>query len=237
MPITSNILDEIHPTLAVEIWDDPSSPEPHLKPHVEHWIKQHIYAALEHNGYRHPQRWLKLYLTGSLTTYQYGPNSDCDISLFVDTEQLPEWSRAEMIGIMVSQVDGVTIPGTPYPVQDFVVASHIKPADLYRPGLRAGYSIDERRWINPPERERDHNVEMQENGFYVYALECADKLERLIKYEPEKAVQFWHQIHKRRQRDQASGKGDFAESNIIFKFIAQRGLFPVISELTGEYLA
>jgi hypothetical protein len=62
-------------------------------------------------------------------------------------------------------------------------------------------------------------------------------MERLLRYEPDKAVMLWHQIHQRRRRDQMAGKGDYSESNIVYKFLANRGLFPAISEASGEYIA
>jgi hypothetical protein len=237
MAHVGNILNPIHSGLATQIWDDPVSEEPTLKPHVADFIKHTIYHALEVNGYARPKQWLHLVLTGSLTTYQYDDDSDCDISLFVNSEVFPEWSRAEMVAIMVDHCDGIKVPGSPFVLQDYVVPAHIKPADLYRPGLRSGWDIDSQRWITPPERARVHDVQAQENGFYVYALEQADKMDRLLKYEPKKAETFWHQIHERRRRDMASGKGDFAESNIVYKFLANRGLFPKIADLTGEHIA
>lgn len=233
----SNILDAPHDTLDTRIWDDPGAEKPVLKPQHHHWIKKTIFEALEKAGYTKPEDWLKLVLTGSLTTYQYGDESDIDISLFVDSKAFPEWSRAEMIGVMVSNVDGTTLPGTPFPMQDFVVGKEIKPDNLYKPGLRSGYDIDAQTWIVPPEKSRIHDVQAEENGFYVFALQMADKMQRLLEYEPDKAVDFWHQIHSRRQRDQARGKGDFAESNIVYKFLANRGLFPAIAEASGEYIA
>src|SRR5205823_1457375 len=105
------------------------------------------------------------------------------------------WSRAEMIGLMVGHLDGTILPGTPYPLQDFVVGEGIKPADLYKPGLRSGYNIDTNKWIVPPERNQAHDVEIQENGFYINALLTADKMERLLRYEPDKATMLWHQLH------------------------------------------
>ena len=129
------------------------------------------------------------------------------------------------------------LPGTPFPLQDFVVAEGIKPTDLYKPGLRSGYDIDVGRWIVPPERDRVHDVKSEEGGFYAWALQMADKMERLLRYEPDAAVRFWHSIHKKRQVDMKKGKGDYAESNVIYKMLAQRGLFPSISQASGEYIA
>lgn len=232
-----SILDPVHPGLAPAIWNDPEADEPVLKPHVASFITTRLHHILEIHGYAHPEQWLSLTVTGSLTTYQYGDDSDCDVSLFVDSEAFPEWSRAEMIGLMISRADGTKIPGTPYPLQDFVVARHIKPADLYRPGLRSGYSITEDRWIVPPERSRIHNVEQEENAAYMEGLQAADKMERMLRYEPDKAVMYWHQIHAKRMHDQSKGKGDYSPSNIIYKFLSVRGLFPKLEEATGEHIA
>jgi hypothetical protein len=237
MTHVANILDEIHTGLDPRVWNDPESDEPTLKPQHADFIKHAIYSALEQNGYARPKTWLHLVLTGSTTTYQFSDDSDVDVSLFIDSEIFPEWSRAEMIAIMIDHVDGKKLPGTPFPLQDYVVPAHIKPADLYRKGLRSGWDIDQQRWIVPPERDRVHDVQAQENGFYVWALQAADKMERLLRYEPEKAKTYWHQLHERRRNDMAKGKGDFAESNVVYKFLANRNLFPAISEATGEYLA
>jgi DNA-binding transcriptional regulator YhcF (GntR family) len=103
--------------------------------------------------------------------------------------------------------------------------------------LRSGYDLSSDEWIVPPEEDRAIDVKKEMNAAYVYALECADKMERLLRYEPSKAIQFWHQIHKRRRRDQQAGKGDFSNANIVYKFLDNRGLMPAISEVSGEYIA
>jgi 2'-5' RNA ligase len=236
MPV-ANILDPIHAELDPRVWDNPAAEKPSLKTEHAHWIKRVIYHTLKTAGYTNVEDWLSLVLTGSICTYQYSNDSDIDISLFVDVAKFPEWSRAEMIALMVSKLDGKTLPGTPFPLQDFVVGGGLKPSDLYKPGLRSGYDIDTNQWIVPPEKNRVHDVKAEQGGFYAWALQMADKMERLLRYEPDQAIEFWHSIHKKRQRDMAKGKGDFAESNIIYKMLANRGLFPQISGVSGEYIA
>jgi hypothetical protein len=233
----ANILDPIHDTLDERVFDNVDSPRPKLKPEHREWVRDTIRQTLEAHGYTNVEEWLKLVLTGSLTTYQYSEESDFDVSLFVDTEVFPEWSRAEMIGIMIDNIDGTFLPSTPFVMQAFVVPPERKPEDLYQPGLRSGYDLDADNWVVPPERDRVHDVKSEMNRAYVTALESADKMERLLRYEPDKAVNYWHQIHKRRRRDQIAGKGDYADSNIVYKFLANRGLFPQISEVSGEYIA
>ena len=233
----ANILDPIHDGLSPLVFDDPDSDAPSLKERHHKWIKGSIYQVLDKHGYDGMERWLHLVFTGSLTTYQYSDESDVDISLFVNVEKFPEWSRAEMIGVMVENLDGKVMPGTPHPLQCFVVSSDVAPEDLYKPGLRSGYDLDADEWIIPPERDRVMDVQKEMNAAYIHALQQADKMERLLRYEPDKAVKFWHQIHKRRQRDQKGGKGDYSDSNIAYKMLANRGLFPQISDVSGEYIA
>jgi hypothetical protein len=138
---------------------------------------------------------------------------------------------------MVSHFDGTPLPGTTHPMQGYVVSKRIRPQDLYKPGLRSGYNIQRDQWVVPPEHDRSHDVQREQNADYQWALEQADKMDRLLRYEPNKAVQFWHQIHMRRMSDQKQGKGDFSQSNIIYKFLANRGLFPKLEEATGEHIA
>jgi hypothetical protein len=232
----ANILDPIHDILAPTVWDDPGAPRPHLKDAHRKWIMREVYTHASHFE-PNADAWLTLVLTGSLTTYQYSDTSDCDVSLFIDPFKLPEWDRAKLIGLMIEHMDGTKLPGTPFEMQCFVVAKNISTADLYQPGLRSGYDIKRQTWIVPPDKSRTHDVQREQNADYVYALESADKMERLLRYETDKAVQYWHQIHKRRMRDQRAGKGDFSQANIVYKFLANRGLFPEISQASGEYIA
>ena len=237
MTVVSNILDEIHEGLDPDVFDDAKAKEPKLKPAHRKWIIARVEQTLEKAGYKDHRKWLGLVLTGSLTTYQYSDESDVDISLFVDSDRFPDWSRAEMIGVVVEHIDGTKLPGTPHPMQGFVVPPEVKREDLYAPGLRSGYDLYKDEWIVPPEKGRSHDVKSEYNGYYIYALESADKMQRLLEHEPEKAKLFWRQIHQRRRRDQKRGKGDFAEANIVYKFLANRGLMPEISDLTGDYIA
>lgn len=226
--VQSNILDPIHRSLPV-IWEHAESDRPTLKPHYAHFIKTHVYDALTHYGYDHPQRWCRLYLSGSLCTYQYGPHSDVDVNVFVNSDKLPEWSRAKMIGVMVNHLDGLILPGTTYPLQVFVMPAGATPAEKYRPGIRAGYDIDNNRWVEPPDRARAMDVSKEENGFYEYGKLVADKMASLLKHEPRKALQYYHEIHRKRQID--AEKGDYNLWNILYKMLDREGLIEPLHRL------
>jgi len=233
----ANILDPVHDGLDPDVWDHPDSDSPLLRPEHKQWIVSTIYKHLDDAGYDGMDEWLSLVFTGSLTTYQYSPDSDVDVSLFVDTVAFPDWSRAEMIGVMVNHLDGTNVPGTTHPIQCFVVPPEVSREDLYRPGLRSGYDVESDLWVQPPERDRVMDVEHEMNTAYTLALESADKMELLLKYEPQEAVRYWHHIHDKRREDHQAGKGDFSPSNIVYKMLANRGLFEEISEVSGEHIA
>jgi hypothetical protein len=227
----ANILDPVHPELDPTVWDKPDDAKPVLKPEHSEWIRDTIEKVLAKHGYEDADKWLSLVLTGSLTTYQYAEHSDVDVSLFIDSKTLPEWSRAEMIGIMVSEFDNVDMPGTTHVLQAFVVSPRIQREDLYHEGLRSAYDIDKGEWLVPPDHTRSHDVEREMNELYTQALEGADKMERLLRYEPDKAMQYYDQIHRRRMRDQTGGRGDFSSSNILYKMLDNRGYFDKLREL------
>lgn len=233
----ASILDPIHSTLDPRVFADPASDAPTLRPELTQWIPQIIFEVLDRHGYDHPENWLTLVLTGSLTTYQYSDGSDCDISLFIDAKKFPDWSRAEMIGMMVSDFDNVDLPGTPHPMQAYVVAPGLQPQDLYKPGLRSGYVVygdGAGTWIVPPDRDRVHDVEHEMNDAYTVGLLAADKLDLLLRFEPDRAVEYWHELHKRRQGEQTAGNGDYATSNIVFKMLVNRGLAAQAARLAGD---
>lgn len=235
--VQSNILDPIQKSLDEDVFNRADSIAPSVKPHIIKWVQSHIYQLMKDNGWPDPKNYLSLILTGSLTTYQWSEESDFDISLFVDVKRFPDFIRAELISLMVENLDGTIVPGTTHPMQCYVVPEHITKEDLYQPGLRSGYDLDKKRWVVLPERKRVIDVHKKYPALIAYAKMVEDKMRLLLKYDEHGAKVMWDNIHDKRRKDQAAGKGDMSESNIIYKWLANAGLFPHISDVTGEYLA
>jgi hypothetical protein len=234
----SNIYDPIHRKLDQHIFDG-DSPRPSFVAFVKHLYYKNVAALVPT-----PEKYLPLVLTGSLTTYQYSTTSDCDVSVFPDYKELqkilfadPDDIRKELIAISIGKTDGTFIPGTMHPMQLFVVPPNIAPEDLYKPGLRSGWSFEEKRWIVPPEKGRSHRVQKEFPDLYEKAAQMADKMSEMLDHDPEKARQLWKQIHKKRQLDEAAGLGDFSEGNVVYKFLLHQGLFERIGKELGEHIA
>jgi 2'-5' RNA ligase len=235
--VQANILDDIKGELDPDVFERSDDQRPIVKPKIQSWVRAQVYRTMREAGWPDPTQYLSLVLTGSLTTYQWSEISDFDVSLFVDTVKFPEWVRSDLIALMTTKMDGTIVPGTTHPIQCFVVPGRITRDQLYQPGLRSGYDLDKEQWIVPPERNRVKDVKKLFPAVIAYCRMVEDKMRSLLKYNKYAATDYWHMLHERRRSDQAAGLGDFAESNIVYKWIANAGLFDAISEATGEYLA
>lgn len=234
----SNILDPIKDELDPDVFNQPDAMAPTVKPKIVNWVKNKIYKAMIDAGWPDPSKYLSVILTGSLTTYQWSAESDFDTSLWIDVERFPEWVRADLIALMIEQCDGTIVPGTTHPIQCFVVdPKRFTKDDLYKAGLRSGYDLDKGDWLVMPEKDRSIDVSKRWPAHLEYARMCVDKMKMMLRYDKYAVATYWHFLHRQRFLDQRAGHGDYALSNIVYKMLANEGLFPYISEVTGEHIA
>ena len=235
----ANILDPIQEKLDPKIWDNPESENPRFKSTLIAWVKSAIFGTLKNAGYQKPEDWIKLIVTGSLTTYQWSEQSDLDVSIWVDLNQFEDFHRSEMIKIIIDNLDGDLVPGTLHPIQCFVVdVNEIKsPSEIYKVGVRSAYNLETNEWIVKPERDRSKNIRSQFPDLFRKAKQASAKMKLLLQFQPESAKTYWHFLHKRRRDDMKAGMGDYSESNIVYKMLANDGLFDDISQVTGEHIA
>lgn len=235
---TANILDPIKDELDPAVFNHPDDIAPQVKPKIAEWVKKKVYKTMIDAGWPDPSKYLTMILTGSLTTYQWGEESDFDISLWIDVERFPEWVRADLIALMIEQCDGTIVPSTTHPMQCFVVdPKRFSQNDLYRPGLRSGYDLDKGRWIVMPEKNRSVDVSKRWPEHIAYARMCVDKMKMMIRYDKYAVKTYYNFLHRQRFLDMRAGKGDYALSNIVYKMMANEGLHPYIEEITGEHIA
>lgn len=234
----SNILDPIHDTLDQRVFKgtDP-------RPQKASFIYNHFMDAVR-ELVPTPEGYFDLYLTGSLTTYQYSNNSDCDISIFPHYDQLIEAMgfpdanqiRRALVTFVIDKVDGVILPGTTHPIQNFVVADGVSLTQMYHQGLRSAWSFQDHQWVVPPEQGRAHDVSIELPLMFLRARAMADKMRIALDTDPELAKRLFHRIHTKRSQDQIKGYGDFSESNIIYKYLLNQGLFDRLKDI-GVYIA
>jgi 2'-5' RNA ligase len=232
-----NIFDPIQTTLDQKVFNGITP-----RPRVGKFILDEMHKVLTPLVGFDPLPYMTLYLTGSLTTYQYDTVSDCDVSLFIDwdnwpTHEDPNLIRRKLIPIVMDKLDGTTLPGTQHPIQHFIVPPGVEPHELYKPGLRSAWSFTDSKWLVPPEKDRVHDISVELPVMYHRAEDMADKMENLLKFDPIYAKEFWHQIHRKRQMDQRAGLGDFSEGNIVYKYLLHNGYFDRIRDELGEKIS
>lgn len=212
---------------------------------VVNFIKRLYGRALKQEyGIENPEAFVDLYITGSLTTFQYSETSDCDISVFPIYEKFAQSfgedsskTRKRLVALSIEHIDGTFLPGTTHPLQFFVVADGIERQDLYQPGLRSAWSIYDEMWVVPPEKERSHDVAVEYPDAYSRASSMANKMRDALDRDAESARELWKMIHQKRQLDQMAGLGDYSEGNIVYKWLLHEGLFDRIRGELGEYIA
>jgi 2'-5' RNA ligase len=234
----ANILDPVHDDLDQKIFKG-TDPRPQkvsfIWNHFMNQMKQIIPA---------PEAYFDLYLTGSLTTYQFSDNSDCDISVFPHYDELipilgvtdANQVRRLLVPFVINKCDGVVLPGTTHPIQHFIVADGISLSQMYHQGLRSAWSFQDQKWIVPPEKDRAHDVSIELPLMFLRARAIADKMRIALDHDTEAAKRLFSRIHKKRSEDQKRGLGDFSESNIIYKYLLNQGLFDRLRDI-GIYIA
>ena len=111
---------------------------PQLRPVLAQWIKKKVYEVLD-NYHPNPENWCTLVLTGSLTTFQYSDDSDCDVSVFVNPHFMPSWERAKLIALSIQHLDGVSGSlGRHINFKRLSFSPKVTKEMLYQPGLRSG---------------------------------------------------------------------------------------------------
>ena len=225
--VHSNIFDPVQTELDQTVFDGIEPKQKHVR-----FVKRLYYRALAKELGLDGEQWADLYLTGSLTTYQWGETSDADHSVFPNYELIynelgldPDETRKRFYSLSVEHLDGTFLPGTTHPLQFFVVPYGRPLEEYFRPGLRSAWNYKTEEWVVPPEKERAKDIATQLPGLYWRTQLMVNKMNDLIDHDPDRARQLWAQVHKKRQLDQQAGFGDFSEGNIVYKGLLHAGVF------------
>jgi DNA-directed RNA polymerase subunit RPC12/RpoP len=231
--VLANIFDPIQQELDQSVYQGITP-----RPSIIKFIKEKFYETFE-NLVQDPEFYFSLVLTGSLTTYQYSDTSDCDISVIPDYLALsrklhlpPGEIRRQCIRLGTKALDGVFVPGTQHPLQFFMIPPETNLAAMFHKGIRSGWSFRDEDWINPPEKNRVHNVSEELPDLYRRAAAIGDKMRILLDgHHYDEAKQLFALIHAKRNLDEHEGLGDFSEGNIVYKYLLHEGLFDRLKEI------
>jgi hypothetical protein len=234
----ANIFDPIEPELDQSVFKGETP-----RPMVTKFIKDKFYETFE-DLVDDPELYFHLVLTGSLTTYQYSETSDCDITVIPDYDSLsgilhlpPNEVRRQCVRLATRQLDGTYVPGSSHPLQYFVIPDGVDPNEMFKKGIRSGWSFWDESWINPPEKDRAHDIKVELPDLYARAQRVGQKLTTLLDMgDFDGATQMFEMIHAKRNLDEASGLGDFSEGNIVYKYLLHSGVFDRLKDI-GIHIA
>ena len=235
--VQANVFDEVHDELDQRVFNGITP-----RPLIVSYIRRKIFSCLRDGFVDDPEKYFKLYLTGSLTTYQYSDASDVDISLFPDYANLvkitgeddPEQIRRMLILLVTTELDGTDLPGTPHPLQNFVQKVGASPEEMFKPGLRSAWDFQTHEWLVPPDKTRAHNPVLEFPEIFEKAKAIGEKMTILLDHHDyDAAKDLYKEVHEKRGMDPS----DYSEGNIEYKWLAHKGLFERLNNEAGMHIA
>lgn len=225
----SNILDPIHGELDQEVFNGMTPKEEFFGYHLDH-----VKEVFRQSGFN--KHAFDFYLTGSLCTYQYSEMSDVDISIVCNLDTFSEEDRADLISIVINNLDGTFFPRTRHRYQHFVQPAGIDIYDLFSLGTRAAWDFQKQDWVVKPKKNKAHDISKEKPDWISTGIQISDKINAMIdsgKYTDAKMM--YQSIHERRKQDEKQ-YGDYSEGNIIYKLLDNNGTFDRLRNI-GQRIA
>jgi hypothetical protein len=225
----SNILDPVHGELDQDVFNG-------TKPKIEFfgYHLDHIKEVFRQHGFN--KNAFDFYLTGSLCTYQYSETSDVDISIVCNLDYFSEEDRADLISIVINNLDGTFFPRTRHRYQHFVQPSGIDIYDLFSLGTRAAWDFQKQDWVIEPKKNKTHDILKEKPDWISTGIQISDKINAMIDSGNDADAKMMYQsIHERRRQDEKQ-YGDYSEGNIIYKLLDNNGTFDRLRNI-GQRIA
>lgn len=132
--VLESSVDDTRNSFSSDVFIDPNSKKPRLKPEIAAQIKQHVSLF----GRLAPVK--DFFIKGSILTKQYGPKADIDVYIFAD---VPDSENIKnKIEELWREVDGTPAYGTNYPLQYY-----ISDIDYDFDKTEAAYNVKKDKWI------------------------------------------------------------------------------------------
>jgi predicted nucleotidyltransferase len=174
-------------------------------------------------------------LTGSLANYNYTEDSDVDVHIIMDFNQISE--NKIFVGEFLMLKKALWAEKLPIQVKGHDVEMYFQ--DANEPHHSSGvYSLAKDKWIRKPIK-KIVNVDMAD-----VQLKAADLINNIDELEDDKDSeeflkkyeQLKNKIRKYRQTGLDSSGGEFSVENLVFKILRHSGFLKKMTEMKNEYL-
>lgn len=211
----------LHSQLNSKLFDE----EAHLRKDVRDRLVEigdDFVSGLKEDGV--PLKVCDYWLVGSNAAYNYQPDSDVDLHIIVNMEDLDADEKIlrllyDYIKSSWSQKYDITIKG--HPLEIYLEDSRTSSASN---GI---YSIKKDKWIKVPEPQEDKKLYPEDSDLY------RDWLSRYNNLEDEEVEQFIDDLYLMRKEALAS-EGEFALGNLIFKEFRNSGRLDILRDRKNE---
>jgi len=174
-------------------------------------------------------------LTGSMANYNYNEDSDLDIHIILDFNQISE--NKEFVGDFFKLKKQLWTEHLPIQVKGFDVEMYFQ--DSGEPHHSSGiYSLLKNNWVRKPIK-KIINIDTAD-----VQLKAADMMNNIEELESEidsqnflkKHEQLKNKIKKYRQSGLDSNGGEFSVENLVFKILRNSGFLEKMTEMKNQYL-
>ena len=221
---------KMNDTLCPMIWESDEK----LKPEVREILLKNAKRFIEFSDVEN-LKFNDIILTGSLANFNYTEDSDLDVHIIMDFNQISE--NKDFVGDFLKLKKQLWAEKLPIQVKGYDVEMYFQ--DSKEPHHSSGiYSLVKDKWIRKPIK-KIINVDMAD-----VQLKAADLINNIEELEDnkdsegflKKLKQLKNKIKKYRQTGLNKEGGEFSVENLVFKILRHSGFLEKMTNMQNDYL-
>jgi len=211
------------------IWES----EDKMKPEIRKILLKNAKRFIEFSDIEN-LKFSDIVLTGSLANYNYNENSDLDVHIILDFNQISE--NKDFVGDFFKLKKQLWADKLPIQVKGHDVELYFQ--DVNEPHHSSGiYSLIKNEWIRKPIK-KIINIDMAN-----VQLKAADLINSIDELETNKSdenfIKKYEQLKNKIKKYRQTGldkSGEFSTENIVFKILRNTGYMEKLINMKNEYL-
>jgi len=220
---------QMHETLSPLIWES----EYKIKPEVRKILLKNAKRFIEYSNMEN-LKFKDIILTGSMANYNYNENSDLDVHIILDFDQISE--NKDFVEEFLKLKKSLWNDKLDIKIKGHDIEMYFQDAD--EPHYASGiYSLMKNKWLKKPIRKifniNTADVKLKTTDF----MNAIDELEKLI--GTDKFLEKYEKIKNKIAKYRKSGlerEGEFSIENLVFKILRNSGYLRKLVELKNKYL-
>jgi len=220
---------QMHDTLNPLIWDDNEK----IKPDVRKILLLNAKRFIEYSDMEN-LKFNDILLIGSMTNYNYSDNSDLDIHIILDFNQIS--NNEEFVGDYLKLKKTLWNERMPIQVKGYDVEMYYENNEVTRYSSGA-FSLMKNEWVRKPTKKI---VDIDTGDIQLKAADLMNAIDDLENHlDNENFIKKYdillNKIKKYRQSGLEKG-GEFSTENLVFKVIRNSGYLEKLFELNNQHL-